>query len=48
MLAGFPDGRANDGVAAGPASLVGLELATSAATRHPQCPRTPTDGEATR
>jgi NADH-quinone oxidoreductase subunit E len=27
VLAGFPDGRANDGVSAGPASLVGLELA---------------------
>jgi NADH-quinone oxidoreductase subunit E len=27
VLAGFPDGRANEGVSAGPASLVGLELA---------------------
>jgi NADH-quinone oxidoreductase subunit E len=27
VLAGFPDGRANDGVSAGPASLVGLQLA---------------------
>ena len=27
VLAGFPDGRANEGPAAGPASLVGLELA---------------------
>jgi NADH-quinone oxidoreductase subunit E len=27
VLAGFPDGRADEGPAAGPASLVGLELA---------------------
>jgi NADH-quinone oxidoreductase subunit E len=27
ILAGFPDGRADEGVAAGPATLVGLELA---------------------
>jgi NADH-quinone oxidoreductase subunit E len=27
VLAGFPDGRANEGVQAGPATLVGLELA---------------------
>jgi NADH-quinone oxidoreductase subunit E len=28
VLAGFYDGRADEGVAAGPATLVGLELAT--------------------
>jgi NADH-quinone oxidoreductase subunit E len=27
VLAGFPDGRANEGVQAGPATLAGLELA---------------------
>lgn len=27
VLAGFPDGRANEGVGAGPASLLGLEIA---------------------
>lgn len=27
VLAGFPDGRADEGVGAGPATLVGLEVA---------------------
>ena len=42
VLAGFPDGRADEGPAAGPASLVGLELAREkgwaapGATQQPQ------------
>ena len=35
VLAGFPDGRANDGPSAGPASLVGLELAHQRGERAP-------------
>jgi NADH-quinone oxidoreductase subunit E len=46
VLAGFPDGRANDGVSAGPASLVGLELAHARGDKPPAVPP-PADGEAT-
>jgi NADH-quinone oxidoreductase subunit E len=46
VLAGFPDGRANDGVSAGPASLVGLELAHARGDKAPAVPP-PADGEAT-
>jgi NADH-quinone oxidoreductase subunit E len=38
VLAGFPDGRANDGVSAGPASLVGLELARRRGETAPAVP----------
>jgi NADH-quinone oxidoreductase subunit E len=38
VLAGFPDGRANDGVSAGPASLVGLELAHQRGDTAPAAP----------
>jgi NADH-quinone oxidoreductase subunit E len=44
VLAGFPDGRANDGVSAGPASLVGLELARRRGETAPAVPAK--DGEA--
>jgi NADH-quinone oxidoreductase subunit E len=44
VLAGFPDGRANDGVSAGPASLVGLELARQRGDKAPDVPAK--DGEA--
>jgi NADH-quinone oxidoreductase subunit E len=46
VLAGFPDGRANDGVSAGPASLVGLELARARGDKAPAV-APPADGEAT-
>jgi NADH-quinone oxidoreductase subunit E len=49
VLAGFPDGRANDGVSAGPASLVGLELARQRGQTAPDVPaktQPATDGEA--
>jgi NADH-quinone oxidoreductase subunit E len=36
VLAGFPDGRADEGPAAGPASLVGLRLARERGWRAPQ------------
>jgi len=42
VLAGFNDGRGAEGVAAGPASLVGLELAKQ---RGDQAPSYPTDGQ---
>ena len=38
VLAGFPDGRANEGVQAGPATLVGLELAKSRGDQAPAMP----------
>ena len=45
VLAGFPDGRANDGVGAGPASLVGLELAHSRNETAPAVPPAPATSE---
>src|SRR3954449_7035253 len=47
VLAGFPDGGANDGPSAGPASLVGLELAHQRGERAPDAapaPRPPPVG----
>ncbi len=38
VLAGFPDGRANEGVQAGPPTLVGLELAKARGDRAPDYP----------
>ncbi len=38
VLAGFPDGRANEGVQAGPATLVGLELAKQRGDQAPAMP----------
>jgi NADH-quinone oxidoreductase subunit E len=38
VLAGFPDGRANEGVQAGPATLAGLELAKSRGDDAPPMP----------
>ena len=38
VLAGFADGRANEGVQAGPATLVGLELAKSRGDSAPAYP----------
>jgi NADH-quinone oxidoreductase subunit E len=38
VLAGFPDGRANEGVQAGPATLAGLQLATSRGDDAPPMP----------
>ncbi len=38
MLAGFPDGLAGEGVQAGPATLVGLELAKSRGDSAPPYP----------
>jgi NADH-quinone oxidoreductase subunit E len=46
VLAGFPDGRANDGVSAGPASLIGLELAHQRGDTAPPIPAPATDAEA--
>ncbi len=46
VLAGFPDGHANDGVSAGPASLVGLELAHQRGDTAPAVPAPATEGEA--
>jgi NADH-quinone oxidoreductase subunit E len=40
VLAGFPDGLAGEGPAAGPASLVGLELARERGDAAPQMPAT--------
>ncbi|CAN5294157.1 NADH-quinone oxidoreductase subunit NuoE [soil metagenome] len=40
VLAGFPDGRANEGVQAGPPTLAGLELATARGDRAPAMPGT--------
>jgi NADH-quinone oxidoreductase subunit E len=39
VLAGFPDGRANEGVQAGPATLVGLELAKQRGDEAPAYPQ---------
>jgi NADH-quinone oxidoreductase subunit E len=38
VLAGFPDGRANEGVQAGPATLAGLELAKARGDEAPAYP----------
>jgi NADH-quinone oxidoreductase subunit E len=38
VLAGFPDGRANEGVQAGPPTLVGLELAKARGDEAPAMP----------
>jgi NADH-quinone oxidoreductase subunit E len=38
VLAGFPDGRAEEGVAAGPATLLGLEYAKARGDRAPAMP----------
>ncbi len=38
VLAGFPDGRANEGVQAGPPTLVGLEIAKARGDRAPDYP----------
>ena len=38
VLAGFPDGRANEGVQAGPATLAGLELAKARGDKAPDYP----------
>ena len=43
VLAGFPDGRANEGVQAGPATLVGLELAKERGDRAPAMSTTDKD-----
>ena len=40
VLAGFPDGRANEGVQAGPPTLAGLALAKSRGDRAPAMPGT--------
>jgi NADH-quinone oxidoreductase subunit E len=47
VLAGFPDGRANEGVQAGPASLVGLELAQQRGETAPAYPDGSTPGAVT-
>ncbi len=41
VLAGFPDGRANEGVQAGPATLAGLALANARGDRAPAMPDAP-------
>jgi NADH-quinone oxidoreductase subunit E len=47
VLAGFPDGRANEGVQAGPATLAGLELAKARGDKAPDYPRPQSDAVAT-
>jgi NADH-quinone oxidoreductase subunit E len=47
VLAGFPDGRANEGVQAGPATLAGLELAKARGDQAPDYPRPQSDSVAT-
>ncbi len=42
VLAGFPDGRASEGVQAGPATLAGLELAKQRGDRAPEMSSTQT------
>jgi len=44
VLAGFNDGRADDGPSAGPASLVGLELARHRGDEAPAMPAAPSQG----
>jgi NADH-quinone oxidoreductase subunit E len=44
VLAGFPDGRANEGVQAGPATLVGLEIAQQRGDAAPAYPDGTTPG----
>jgi NADH-quinone oxidoreductase subunit E len=44
VLAGFPDGRASEGVQAGPATLVGLELAKQRGDTAPAYPDGSTPG----
>jgi len=46
VLAGFPDGRAGEGVAAGPASLVGLQLAKERGWQAPGPTTSTEDAEA--
>ena len=45
MLAGFNDGRGAEGVTAGPASLVGLELARKRGDKAPAYPGSSTEGQ---
>ena len=45
VLAGFPDGRAHEGVQAGPRSLVGLELAHQRGDTAPAYPATTSSQE---
>jgi NADH-quinone oxidoreductase subunit E len=45
VLAGFPDGRADDGPAAGPASLVGLGIARERGWTAPDANRAVTSGQ---
>lgn len=45
VLAGFPDGRADDGPAAGPASLVGLGIARERGWTAPDATRAVTSGQ---
>ena len=47
VLAGFPDGRANEGVQAGPPTLAGLELAKARGDKAPDYPDTSRDSVAT-
>jgi NADH-quinone oxidoreductase subunit E len=47
VLAGFPDGRANEGVQAGPATLVGLELAKQRGDDAPPFPDSAPDQQQT-
>ena len=44
VLAGFYDGRADEGPSAGPASLIGLEMAAERGDRAPQMPRVASPG----
>ena len=46
VLAGFPDGRANEGVQAGPATLAGLELAKQRGDEAPAMDAAPTSKDA--
>lgn len=45
VLAGFPDGRADEGPSAGPASLVGLRLAQEKGWKAPDAPAAMSEGE---
>jgi NADH-quinone oxidoreductase subunit E len=45
VLAGFNDGRGQEGIAAGPASLVGLEIARRRGDKAPAYPGAATDGQ---
>ena len=48
VLAGFPDGRAVEGVQAGPATLAGLELAKQRGDLAPEMPRPAADDSPSR